>query len=501
MRGHRGSSVRNGNASMIAGALAGAVAGLAGTWAMNQVQRLWTTAADGHPPDSAGGRHDAREWQQRSEHKNANEMVAQKIAARVAGRELTHDELRVAAPLVHYALGAAMGACYGIYAERTRLHPLASGAAFGAAVWLAADELAMPMLGLSETAGARPLEMHGQSLAAHLAFGATTELARRAVRAGSPSPGFDLEGKSVIITGGSRGLGLVMARQLVDAGARVTLLARDAAELDRAVADLRSRDSAARLLTVRTDLRRQDEVEHAVALAADHHGRIDVIVNNAGVIQTGPFEHMGLADYENAMNTHFWAPLFMTLAALPHLRRQGGGRIVNISSIGGRIAVPHMLPYSASKFALTGLSDGLRAELARENILVTTVFPGLMRTGSPVNATFKGKHEKEYAWFSTAGSLPIVSASAERAARQILAAARRGDAELVITPVARAAILARTLAPESFARALGVTNRMLPNRAGAAGDIPKTGSESESRWSRSPLTAPTYAAARRNNEL
>ena len=190
MRG-RGSSVRNGGGSMMAGALAGALAGLAGTWAMNQVQRLWTKAADGHPPDSAGGKHDAREWQERSENRNANEMVAQRAAAAVAGRELTRDELRVAAPIVHYAFGAAMGACYGIYAERTRLHPLAAGAAFGAAVWLAADEVAVPLLGLSETPDARPLEMHGQSLAAHLAFGATTELARRAVRGGPPSPRFE----------------------------------------------------------------------------------------------------------------------------------------------------------------------------------------------------------------------------------------------------------------------------------------------------------------------
>ncbi len=493
-RTHRRSSVAR-------DVLAGVIGGLVGTWAMNQAQRMWTHAAAARTPDSAGGKHDAREWQERSEDRNANEIVAQRIAATVAGRELTREELSIAAPLVHYAFGAFLGACYGFYGGGGRHHSLASGAAFGTAVWLAADEAAMPLLGLSDTPDARPMEMHGQSLAAHLVFGAATELARRTVRGSAPARGFEYRGKSVVITGGSRGLGLVLARQLVDAGAAVTLLARDPAELDRARADLRTRDSAARVLTVRTDVRKQDEVEHAITVAANHHGRIDVIINNAGVIQTGPFEHMGLADYENAMNTHFWAPLFMTLAALPHLRRHGEGRIVNISSIGGRIAAPHMLPYSASKFALTGLSDGLRSELARERILVTSVFPGLMRTGSPVNASFKGKHEREYAWFSTADSLPLVSVSAERAARKILAAASRGDAELVITPLAKTAILARTLAPETFARALSMTNRMLPGRTGASGDEPKAGRDSESRWSRTPLTATTYAAARRNNEL
>ena len=85
---------------------------------------------------------------------------------------------------------------------------------------------------------------------------------------------------------------------------------------------------------------------------------------------------MTVEDFEAAMRVHFWGPLYATLAALPHLRRQETARIVNISSIGGRIAVPHLAPYSASKFALAGLSDGLRAELAREKIYVTTVLPG-----------------------------------------------------------------------------------------------------------------------------
>ena len=89
-----------------------------------------------------------------------------------------------------------------------------------------------------------------------------------------------------------------------------------------------------------------------------------MLVNNAGIIQVGPLEHMTIDDFEEAMATHFWGPLFTILAALPHMRGRGGRRIVNISSIGGKIAVPHLLPYTASKFALTGLSEGLRAELA-----------------------------------------------------------------------------------------------------------------------------------------
>jgi short-subunit dehydrogenase len=210
---------------------------------------------------------------------------------------------------------------------------------------------------------------------------------------------------------------------------------------------------------------------------------------------------MKLGDYEDAMNTHFWGPLYMVLAALPHMRRQGGGRIVNISSIGGKIAVPHLVPYSASKFALTGLSDGLRLELMRHNIIVTTVCPGLMRTGSPVNAMFKGRRPQEYAWFAISDSLPLASISADRAARQIINACRRGDAELVITVQAKMAVLARAMAPELFQDAMALMNNLLPGPSATDGDEARPGRESESEWAPSALTATTYKAAEENNEM
>ncbi len=312
---------------------------------------------------------------------------------------------------------------------------------------------------------------------------------------------YDFAGKSVVITGGSRGLGLVIARKLADEGARLTLLARDEEELARAADDIRARQPFAEVLTVPADVRRRDDVERAVGQMLDRHHRIDVLINNAGIIQVGPVDHMRLADYEDAMNTHFWGPLFMIRAALPHMRRQGGGRIVNISSIGGRVAVPHMLPYSASKFALTGLSDGLRTELADDNIVVTTVCPGLMRTGSPVNAMFKGRRPQEYAWFAISDSLPLASIDARRAAEQIIDACRHGDAELVITVQAKLAILARTLAPELFADTMAMMNRLLPQAAGAGGDRAEPGRDNESAWAPSTLTTPTDRAAAENNEL
>jgi hypothetical protein len=160
---------------------AGAVAGLVGTWAMSEVQRLWTRAVDGEPPESAGGKHDARDWQERTERQNSNELAAQAVAGYLIGRRLTQEELRIAAPVSHYLFGAAMGAIYGAYAERRQAG--GSGAAFGTTVWLAADEIAMPLLGLSDSTARRPVEMHLQSLVAHLVYGTATELTRRTVRA------------------------------------------------------------------------------------------------------------------------------------------------------------------------------------------------------------------------------------------------------------------------------------------------------------------------------
>jgi NAD(P)-dependent dehydrogenase (short-subunit alcohol dehydrogenase family) len=322
-----------------------------------------------------------------------------------------------------------------------------------------------------------------------------------AVRAKRRRPVYDFSGKSVVITGGSRGLGLVLARQLAAEGARITLIARDEHELQRAADDIHERWPSADVLIVPADVGERDEGERAIARTIEHHGRIDVLVNNAGIIQVGPLDHMKLSDYDDAMKTHFWGPLVLVLAALPHMRSQGGGRIVNISSVGGRISVPHLVPYSASKFALTGLSDGLRAELARDRIVVTTVCPGLMRIGSPINAAFKGQREQEFSWFAIASSLRVMTISAERAAHQILAACKRGDAELVITVQAKLAVLARTFAPELFSDAMSLVHRLLPRPVGPEGDVAASGRSAGGVWAPSPVLAPMYAAAQKNNEL
>ena len=182
------------------------------------------------------------------------------------------------------------------------------------------------------------------------------------------------------------------------------------------------------------------------------------------------------------------------------MKERKRGRIVNVSSIGGRISVPHMVPYSASKFALTGLSRGLRAELAKDGIYVTTVIPGLMRTGSPIHARFKGKHRAEFAWFDVADSMPGLSISAERAARRVLQAIERGEAEVVLGATAKTAVLAHDLSPDMAYEMMGVVDRLLPG-PGGIGQEERTGAESQSTISSSFVTKLSQQAARLHNEI
>ena len=311
---------------------------------------------------------------------------------------------------------------------------------------------------------------------------------------------YSFAGKICLITGGSRGLGLVLARQICAQGGRVALLARDVDELRRAYDELAAR--GADVAAVPCDLLNPAEIEEAVRTVISHFGGIDVLINNAGIIEVGPLEHMQREDFERAMQLHLWAPFTLMWEVIPHLRRRGGGRIVNITSIGGKIAVPHLAAYCASKFALVGLSDAMRGELASDNILVTTVAPGLMRTGSHVNAQFKGKHAEEFAWFATPNSMPLISINADRAAAKILDACRRGQPELTLTVAARAAIMGNAVFPNATGRLMRLAGRLLPRPAtDESGDTLRTGGESRSRkltpaW----LTTLADRAIERNNE-
>jgi NAD(P)-dependent dehydrogenase (short-subunit alcohol dehydrogenase family) len=308
---------------------------------------------------------------------------------------------------------------------------------------------------------------------------------------------WDLRGRTVLVTGGSRGLGLSIARELAGAGARVAICGRDEATLDRARCELERHGLVVALCC---DMRVKDDVDRLVKEVSARLGPIDALVNNAGLITVGPVEAMEVQDFADAMDTNFWGPLHAIRAVLPEMRRRRTGRIVNIASIGGMIAMPHLLPYSASKFALVGLSEGLRAELAPDGILVTTICPGLMRTGSPRHAFFKGRQRAEYAWFSISDSLPGLSMDVERAAREIVEALSAGAPGRVLSLPAKVGALAHGLFPGFTAELLGIVNRCLPSAQGDVGGLRLKGEDSVSALSPSWLTRLGDRTAKRNNQ-
>ncbi|HEV2577386.1 MAG TPA: SDR family oxidoreductase [Acidobacteriaceae bacterium] len=270
-------------------------------------------------------------------------------------------------------------------------------------------------------------------------FAAAAIATTRALRAAPPP-----DGAVVLVTGGGRGLGYAIASRFARRPIRLILAARDLGELHAAQAALIAEHPHLRpedFYLFQGDLANPMECHRLVDESFAHFGRIDVLINNAGIIEVGPAEVQPLDAFYRAMHIHFYGPLHILWAALPRLRQQypmpGWNRrcaIVNIASIGGKVPVPHMLPYTASKFALVGFSEGLHAELRKANILVTTVCPGLMRTGGEHHAHFTGDVEAEKRWFMFGAKTPGIATTPEHAACRIYSAVTHGCAEIVITP-------------------------------------------------------------------
>ena len=315
------------------------------------------------------------------------------------------------------------------------------------------------------------------------------------------------EGSSPIalVLGGSRGLGLLIARELGALGHRLVLCARHPAELDQAAADLRERGHLVR--TEVCDVADAAQVDALVARTERDDGPIEVLVCVAGVIQVGPLRALGREHFQDAIDIMLWGPVNAALAVVPAMRSRGRGRIGVVTSVGGLIAAPHLLPYSTAKFGAVGFTRGLRSELAGSGVSVTTVAPGLMRTGSHLRARFVGDHPREYAWFASAASLPVLSMDAERAAARIVRAVLLGRSDLTLTPLAWVAPRVAALFPRFTAGLLGATTRMLPSAPRASDRGTLEGWQANERLSPTArrwvarLTALGSTAARRFNEI
>jgi short-subunit dehydrogenase len=286
-------------------------------------------------------------------------------------------------------------------------------------------------------------------------------LIRQGLRAGRAAR-FQFKNKVVLITGGSRGLGLDLAREIAQEGAILVLCARNQEELERVRPELIS--LGARVHIEVCDISDEDNVEIMLKRVAQAFGHIDVLINNAGQIQVGPIDVMGVEQFHSIMNVNFFGAVYTTIKALPYLKRAKQPKVINITSFGGVVPVPHLLPYCSSKFAMVGFSEGLRVELDRHGIGVTTVVPGLMRTGSATQAEYRGDVESESHWFIAGATAPGLSLNARTAARRIINAARLDEGFVVLGWPAKVMRLGYVLMPNFVVKTAAFINRQMPFR-------------------------------------
>jgi NAD(P)-dependent dehydrogenase (short-subunit alcohol dehydrogenase family) len=316
--------------------------------------------------------------------------------------------------------------------------------------------------------------------------------------------------RTAVVMGASRGLGLLVSEELLQRGFTVYGCARDEDELEGAARILAAAVPGGRFVPRICDVRYHDEVTAVVEEVVDDHGGLDVAIHVAGVIQVGHADKVTLGHYHEAVDTMLFGPVHLALASVPHMRDAGHGRIGIVSSVGGLVAVPRLVPYSVAKFGAVGLAEGLYAELSGTGVTVTTVTPGLMRTGGHTHARFVDDAVSDYAWFAPLASVPGLSISAERAARRIVSGVLSGSPTVELTPLTIIGRRVHGLAPATTTRAMGLVSRLLPGPSGRAAD-PMTeaapavdGSTARERLSSrvvDGLSVLGDRAARRTNEL
>lgn len=307
------------------------------------------------------------------------------------------------------------------------------------------------------------------------------------------------------VMGASRGLGLLCAERLARSGHHVVVSSRSQKRCDRARDHLIAEGVSAQQVSARAcDVRDSRAVQDHLDWIETQVGPIDVGLHVAGVIQVGPWQAWERQDFQDAIDTMTWGPINFALPLAERMTRRGAGRIGIVSSVGGMVAAPHLLPYVTAKFAARGFSQGLSAELAGTGVTVTTVAPGLMRVGSHRAAEFAGDRRAEYQWFAAAASAPLLAIDADAAARRIVHAVMRGKSFVTFTPAAQFGARFAGVAPGMTTAVMGLAARALP--ASTSGHGPQTGNRVESelpprrRRLLGFVTALGARAARRNLE-
>lgn len=231
----------------------------------------------------------------------------------------------------------------------------------------------------------------------------------------------EMDGKVVVVTGASMGIGEEIARIFADHGASVALLSRDASRAEAARVRLGHNE---RTLALACDVRHREEIDRALALTLKRFARVDVWVNNAGVGIRDSVAGMDMSACRELFETNFFGAVNCLQAVVPAMRKSGGGAIINISSVTGHFPVPFLTPYSATKFALNAIGKGARVELKRDNINVLTICPGYVRTdfGAHVVADKRG----------TVRPKSVQGITADRVARATYQGYRKRKREVIV---------------------------------------------------------------------
>lgn len=264
----------------------------------------------------------------------------------------------------------------------------------------------------------------------------------------------------VVVTGGGRGLGYAIAREFLARGCKLAIGSRDGEAIARAVAEFRLRGGE--VYGTACDASDPAQVQAFIAGVIERFGHIDVLVNNAGQVFFGPAAELRAEDLEAAIRNIFWVHFWPTMTVLPHMRARGFGRIVNITSLAGKIPLPHHAAYVAGKHAATGWSETLTIELRKEGILVSTITPPALDDGAPLHTHFNGDEEEEFKWFTRALTSRWTATHTDRAARVVVDAARHGDRQRAISPGSWLAARLHGLAPSLMTHFWARFDRLLP---------------------------------------